>query len=204
MHRAPVAVRQARESDAAALAVLWDEFRLQEPLTGLAGATPDVPERVRSRIAESDRAVAEGGSPSYRLLVAFVDGEPVGFASVSVVERGLLAQTCAVLVDVVHVSDRHRKRGVGTMLLREAVAMADEIGASDVVVNTPTRGRDVNRFYARLGFAPLVVRRSSPVGALRRKLGVEPRPDVTGELTPVQRSMRRRALLTPKRSSVRL
>jgi GNAT superfamily N-acetyltransferase len=203
VHRAPVAVRQARESDVEQLAALWDDFRLQEPLAGLAGAGPDVPERVRQRILGSDAAVEAGGPPTYRLLVAFHDGAAVGFASVSVVERGLLTQSSAVLVDVVHVADRLRNRGVGTMLLREAVAMADEIGASDVVVNTPTRGRDVNRFYARLGFAPMVVRRSASVGALRRKLGVEPRPDTTGELTPVQRSLRRRALLSPKRSTVR-
>ena len=203
MQRATVEVRQARESDVEHLAALWDDFRFQEPLAGLAGAVPDVPERVRQRILESDAAVHAGRLPTYRLLVAFHDGEPVGFASVSVVERGLLTQTSAVLVDVVHVADRLRKRGVGTMLLREAVAMAGEIGASDMVVNTPTRGRDVNRFYARLGFAPMVVRRSAPVGALRRRLGVEPRPDPTGELTPVQRSLRRRDLLSPKRSAVR-
>jgi GNAT superfamily N-acetyltransferase len=198
-----VAVRQARESDVPALGSLWDDFRLQEPLAGLAGAAPDVPERVRDRIRESDAAVEAGRPPTYRLLVAYHDGEPVGFASLSVVDRGLLTTAGAVLVDVVHVCDAHRKRGVGTMLLRDAVAMADEIGASDVVVNTPTRGRDVNRFYARLGFAPMVVRRSAPIGALRRRLGVEARIDATVEMTPVQRSLRRRALLAPKRSVVR-
>jgi hypothetical protein len=104
------------------------------------------------------------------------------------------------------VADAQRKHGVGTNLLREAVVFADEVGAGDVVVNVPPNARDVNRFYARLGFAPLVVRRSAPVGHLRRKLGVEARldpRDVTIDLTPVQRSLRRRALLTPRRSPAR-
>jgi hypothetical protein len=86
------------------------------------------------------------------------------------------------------------------------VVFADEVGAGDVVVNVPPNARDVNRFYARLGFAPLVVRRSAPVGHLRRKLGVEARldpRDITIDLTPVQRSLRRRALLTPRRSPAR-
>jgi GNAT superfamily N-acetyltransferase len=143
--------------------------------------------------------VAAGLQPTYRLLVAVVDGEVVGFASLSVVGHGLLTDSAAVVVDAVHVTDAHRKRGIGTALLREAVVLADEVGAGDVVVNTPTRGRDVNRFYARQGFAPLVVRRSASVPSLRRKLGVEPRldpRDTTIDLSPVQRTLRRRAVLT--------
>ena len=41
------------------------------------------------------------------------------------------------------------------------------------------------------------------VGQLRRRLGVEPRldpRDITVDLTPVQRSLRRRVLLTPRRA----
>ncbi len=74
------------------------------------------------------------------------------------------------------------------------------------MVNVPPTARDVNRFYARIGFAPLVVRRTAPIGHLRRKLGVEPRldsRDATIDLTPVQRSLRRRALLTPRRTPAR-
>ena len=92
---------------------------------------------------------------------------------------------------------------MGTALLREAAGFADEVGAGDVVVNVPPSHRDVNRFFARYGFAPMVVRRSAPIGQLRRRLGVEPRldpRDITVDLTPVQRSLRRRVLLTPRRA----
>ena len=91
-------------------------------------------------------------------------------------------------------------------LLRAAVTFADEVGAGDVVVNVPPSARDVNRFYARLGFSPMVVRRSAPLGQLRRRLGVEPRldpRDATADLTPVQRSLRRHMLLSPRRSATR-
>ncbi len=201
MHRAPVSVRQARADDVASLLPLWHEFCTQEALGALPGPAAEVADRVAQRLRASEAAVASGGAPTYRLALAEHDGEQVGFASISVVDRGLLTASCAVLVDVVHVVDGERKRGVGTALLREAVLMADEVGASDVVVNTPSRGRDVNRFYARLGFAPMVVRRSTSVSALRRRLGVEPRLELTGELTPVQRSIRRRALLAPRRTA---
>jgi GNAT superfamily N-acetyltransferase len=197
-------VRVATEDDVPLLTPLWDEFRDQTGASVVPTGTLDVTARVRERIRDSATAVQAGLRPSYKLLVAWLDGEAIGFASLSVLERGLLTASCAVMVDVVHVVGRHRKLGVGTTMLKEAVSFADEVGASDVVVNVPPNVRDVNRFYARHGFAPMVLRRSAPVGVLRRKLGVEPRldpRDITVDLTPVQRTLRRRALLTPRRTA---
>jgi GNAT superfamily N-acetyltransferase len=199
-------VNVATESDLDRLLPLWDECRTLAGAVVVSGATSDVVDRVRAQMLASHDAVERDARPTYRLVFATVEGEPVGLASFTVVSRGLLATAAAVLVDVVHVTDGRRKGGVGTMLLREAVVFADEVGAADVVVNVPPHARDVNRFYARLGFAPLVIRRSAPVGHLRRKLGVEARldpRDATVDLTPVQRSLRRRALLTPRRSPAR-
>ena len=204
MLRAPVVVRSASEADLPALHGLWEEFRDRSGAAVLPHGSPDVGERISARIAESRAMVEAGLRPCYRLLVAWRDGAPIAFASLSVVDRGLLSGSCAVLVDALHVDARHRKQGVGTAMLREAAAFAEEIGAADVVVNAPPTLRDANRFYARHGFAPVVVRRSAPLSVLRRKLGVEPRLDVrdaTSDLTAVQRTLRRRALLTPRRAA---
>ena len=138
------------------------------------------------------------------VLVAESGTEAVGMAVLTPAPLTSLTDLPALRMDYVLVARRVRRRGVGRALVAAAAAHAEESGVDHLAVAVVPADRESNRFYARLGFAPLVVRRSSPVGALRRKLGVEPRPDVTGELTPVQRSMRRRALLTPKRSSVRL
>jgi GNAT superfamily N-acetyltransferase len=202
--RGPVAVRVATEDDVALLAPLWEEFREHTGASVIPVGTVDVSERVRERIRESAAVLASGSRPTYRLVLASIDGDLIGFASLSVVERGLMTASCAVCVDVVHVSGSHRKVGAGTTLLREAVLFADEVGASDIVVNVPPQVRDVNRFYARHGFAPMVLRRSAPIGVLRRKLGVEQRldpRDVTVDLTPLQRSLRRAALLSPRRAA---
>jgi GNAT superfamily N-acetyltransferase len=204
--RVPVLVRQATVDDVGELSPLWAEFQELSGPTHGAPSPHDIGERVRERIATSAAIVAAGGRPTYRLVIATIDGVAVGFASLSVLDHGLLTAASAVLVDVVHVVGTHRKAGVGTSLLREAVGLADEVGATDVVVNVPPSMRDVNRFYARHGFSPMVLRRSAPVAQLRRRLGVEPRldaRDATGDLSTVQRALRRRALLTPRRSSVR-
>lgn len=200
MRRAPVTVRSVTRDDLPLLDELWSDFCAQAAgHSGAAVATDEVLDRVAVALAESATATEAGRPATYRLLVASADGLDVGFTSLSVVPHGLLTDSAAVVVDAVHVLAPYRKRGIGTELLRAAVQFADEVGAGDVVVNTPTRGRDANRFYARQGFAPLVVRRSAPVAALRRRLGVEPRldpRDTTLELSPVQRTLRRRAVLT--------
>lgn len=199
MRRSPVSVRSVTAPDLPSLQPLWDEFCTLATASSVNGGSADVLARVSTALAESADSIAAGRGPSYRLVVASVDGVDVGFASLSVVAHGLLTESAAVVVDAVHVTDEWRKRGVGTALVREAVVLADEVGASDVVVNTPTRGRDINRFYARQGFAPLVVRRSAPMTSLRRRFGVEPRldpRDATIDLSPVQRTLRRRAVLT--------
>lgn len=205
MVRTPVVVSVATEDDLDRLLPLWDECRALAG-AGVITATADILDRVRAQMAGSRQSLEVDGRTTYRLVVATIDGRPAGLASFTVISRGVLSAADVLLVDVVHVADDQRKHGIGTLLLREAVVFADEVGAGDVVVNVPPSARDVNRFYARLGFAPLVVRRSAPVGHLRRKLGVDARldpRDATIDLTPVQRSLRRRALLTPRRSPAR-
>ena len=205
MARTPIVVRVATEDDLEGLLPLWDECRSQVGAGPVSRGAADV-ERVRRQMASSRDAQEVDGRPAYRLVYACVDGEPVGLASFTLVSSDLMAVAAGVLIDVVHVADGWRKTGVGTMLLREAVLFADEVGAGDVVVNLPSNARDVNRFYARLGFAPLVVRRAAPIGHLRRKLSVDARldpRDATADLTPVQRSRRRRALLSTRRGLAR-
>ena len=198
MRRAPVHVRVVTEEDLEALRPMWEEF-LDQPGLIPDGAPDDVLAKVRSALQASQLATDAGRGVQYRLVIASMDGQDVGFASLSVLGHGLLTESAAVVVDAMHVSPSLRKRGIGTELLREAIVLADEVGAVDIVVNTPARGRDVNRFYARNGFSALVVRRSASVAGLRRKLGVEPRLDLrdtTIELSPIQRTLRRRAVLT--------
>jgi hypothetical protein len=63
-----------------------------------------------------------------------------------------------------------------------------------VVSVTPT-SRDANRFFARLGFAPLVIRRVAPLSVVRRRLAEGALPaETTGPLPVVSTSRRRRGL----------
>ena len=113
----------------------------------------------------------------HRVLLA-VDsaGEVLGVAVVGVDPLSGLLDPPSVYLSHLMVAPEHRKRGAGRALVAAAAAYAEEVGVDSVVVGVTPTGRDANRFFARLGFAPLVMRRIAPVGALRRTLGAAADP----------------------------
>jgi GNAT superfamily N-acetyltransferase len=89
----------------------------------------------------------------------------------------------AVQISFMHVRDDRRRRGVGRAIVSAAAEFAAEVGCDYVSVGVFPGARESNRFFARLGFSPLVMRRAIATTALKRRLA--------GEL---QRSERRRRL----------
>jgi hypothetical protein len=67
-----------------------------------------------------------------------------------------------------------RHHGIGHALVAAAADFASERHIDHVAVSVYPSLRDANRFYARLGFAPVAVRRIAPVAVLRRRLGSDP------------------------------
>lgn len=158
-----VVVRTATLADVPALVGLWQELR-EEGLRRRNG-TGESAEAAAGRIAlvvESDQT---------RVIVATVAGELVGMAQLTRTPPSLIAETTSVTVTAMHVAAGHRRRGAGKALVAAAVAYAEEQAVEDVVVGVFPQHRDANRFFARLGFAPLVVRRVASVASLRRRLG---------------------------------
>src|SRR5881409_3230397 len=64
----------------------------------------------------------------------------------------------------------HRRRGVGHALVAAAADIADELGIEHVSVGVYPSLREASRFYARLGFAQVMVQRVVPTAMLRRRL----------------------------------
>lgn len=127
--------------------------------------------------------------PGARVLFAIDHGtdQPLGFAVVTEDEVSALAGTPVVHMGHLFVSPAHRRRGAGRALVTAATSHAEALGCDHVMVGVTAGGRDANRFFARLGFAPLVTRRIAAVGTLRRTLGMTEH-DVDGHV------VRRRAL----------
>jgi ribosomal protein S18 acetylase RimI-like enzyme len=110
-----------------------------------------------------------------RLVLVAVDEESenlVGFAVLLEELVGVLAPTATLYISHLLVAPSFRKRGAGRALLTGAVRHAEDRDIDHVVAGVQAAARDANRYLARLGFAPLVVRRIASVSTLRRSLGV--------------------------------
>ena len=118
-------------------------------------------------------------NPSRAILVAEDDsvGGVVGFVVVSDDELASINPTPVLTVSHLTVHPKARRRGIGRALMAAVVHLAEDRGVDHVVATANSGSRDANRYLARLGFAPLVIRRIAPTSVLRRSLGIADGPD---------------------------
>lgn len=184
MSRAAVVVRDAVPDDLPVLLTMWHELRDL-------GGRFDRALPVVSEDGVLDRLRAIDDDPKSRALVAVLDGEVAGMAVLTTSSYAAMFDQDAVHVHYLHVREGYRRRGVGHALLAMAVAMADEAGVEHILTSVMPQLRDTQRFYARLGFAPVVVRRSVPVSMLRRRLAGEGRLSLADDVVARRRTIRR-------------
>lgn len=159
--KSAVVVRAAGPVDIPELVRLSAESRVTPGRSKPAGGRPD---RYADLVAAPDRAV----------LVAVDDKSDniVGLVVASEDEIGALEPVPALVVSQLVVGLADRRRGVGRSLLSAVVRHATERGIDQIVVAVASNDREANRYLARLGFAPLVVRRIAHTAVLRRSLGM--------------------------------
>jgi GNAT superfamily N-acetyltransferase len=170
MSHPSVTVRPATEADLPALLSLWSSLRAVRR-DGVASRGGKEPSRAVVVGAE-ERLLEVLRSPKCRVVVADVEGAVAGMAILSDTFIGQLLEMPAVQLTHLVVAEGQRRRGVGRALLAGAVTWAEEVGADEIVASVLPSLREANRFYARLGFAPLVMRRVVPVTTLRRNLAM--------------------------------
>lgn len=186
MSWSPVRVRPVTAADLASVLALGGELRerlvaAEAVGRGRAAAGHAVEARYVDAIADPDRH-----------LVFAVAGDPeqvLGMAMFTVTPSSVLLDTQAVQVTHTVVADKHRKRGAGRALVAAAAAFAEERGIEQLVVSVNPNARDAARFFARLGFAPLAVRRVAPVSVVKRRLAFVERGDEPVALRRALRSV---------------
>jgi ribosomal protein S18 acetylase RimI-like enzyme len=172
-----VRVRPATEQDIPAMLAFADELREQH------GPSVDR-KRVRAtpaanRAGLTARYTEALEDPNRHLVVAVADDDvPLGMALFSVAPANALLDTPALHVSHAIVAERNKRRGAGKALVAAAATFAEERGLDQVVVSVHPASRDANRFFARLGFAPLAVRRVAPTAVVRRRLQTSDAPVV--------------------------
>jgi ribosomal protein S18 acetylase RimI-like enzyme len=164
--RGNVRVRPAATSDITELITLSIENGVADHVgrRGRKGDPDSLVERYASLLSDLDRLV----------LVAIDEAtdQLVGYAVLLEEQIGVLLPTATLYISHLLVAPSFRKRGAGRALLTGAVRHAEDRDIGHVVVGVQAAARDANRYLARLGFAPLVVRRIAPISTLRRSLGI--------------------------------
>lgn len=129
------------------------------------GVTPEA----AARAAAEGRLADALGRDGTRAWLALLDGMPVGYVITTTNPFGI-SPAPELAIEQLFVDARARRHGVARALMRAVVTHAERIGSELVVSHTPSQNREANRFFARLGFAPIVVRRAVSTAALRRRV----------------------------------
>jgi len=189
-----VRVRPAVQGDVPALFAFGEQLRDQLAVTSDGLRSRGTP--VSARESLEARYVEALADPDRHLVVAVDDqDQALGMALFSIAPTNALLDLPALHISHAVVDDRHKRRGAGKALMAAAASYADERGLDQIVVSVNPGSRDANRFFARLGFAPLAVRRVAPVAVVRRRLQ-------SPETGPAE-VLRRRTVRAPRRRSVR-
>lgn len=162
-----VRIREVQESDLGAVVDLWEELRGAGGRLGPFG-TPATAAGVRERLA------ALAADSAHRVIVAEIDQNVVGLAVLSRLPLTPISDVESVQISFMHVRNDRRRRGVGRAIVEGGASFAGEIGADYVTVGVFPSSRETNRYFARLGFAPLVVRRAIATSKLQHRLAGNP------------------------------
>lgn len=188
MPRGHIRVRPAELADVPELVRLVEAT--DEPLSApgarqiQAETVAHLPDRFAAILASDDKCV----------LVAVDElGNIVGMVLVSEGGVGAVTAVPAVHISNLLVARKYRRRGIGRALLAATVHLADQRGIEHIVASVVAGSRDANRYLARLGFAPLVVRRLATTTTLRRSLGIV---DGSNRMALLRRARRRGRSLT--------
>jgi len=130
-----------------------------------------------------------------RIYIAQIDGNLGGFVLCRVVEPLFFAKERSIVLDVIFVDPNQRRRGIGHALMTAVVNLAESVGSPYIYAMQPVADRGMQRFLARLSFAPAAGHRIAATSVLARRLSRE---------DPVTQGIQIRARTSgsPNRSSI--
>ena len=189
MPRLPVEVRRAGADDVDDLLVLWAQAREEAVRAGrpVGAAADQLRPRLEAALAGDD----------LQLLLARWDGRAAGYVAVRPVAPTPLFEGEGLQIEHIFVARDLRRHGLARALLTAVAQLAERSGLEQVVSSVAPSARESQRFFARLGFTPFVVRRVVSTAGLRRRLAGESRRAGLEDLLSRRRSLRARSPAQP-------
>jgi ribosomal protein S18 acetylase RimI-like enzyme len=150
----PVTIRPAKPADLSSLARMAAALVRQHH--GFDAARFMLPEDLESGYRWW--LAREMKRPDAMVLVAELDGAPVGYAYGTVEGRdwSALRDTCGALHDI-WVEESARGQGAGSALLEELVRRFKELGMPRIVLMSATQNATAQRLFAKHGWRPTMV-----------------------------------------------
>jgi predicted GNAT superfamily acetyltransferase len=186
--RAVIDVHRVEVDELGDVLGLWAQGRAEISRMGRAPASA---EQVATRLTE---AVAAG---QIEILLARREGRPAGFVILRETPLTFMVDQPSISIDQLFVAVDERRRGVARAMLAQVASRAERSGAEQIVSSVTPWARETHRFFARLGFAPVIVRRSVTTASLRRRLSGESHRGALEDLLSRRRSLRARSRQQP-------
>ncbi|OCW56700.1 GNAT family N-acetyltransferase [Hoeflea olei] len=139
----PIEIRRALRDDVAAIAAMFASDTL-----GGHGDSAD-PADLPAYLAAFDRIAASANDALY---VAVLEGEVVGTFQTTLITSLTGRGSSSMTIEAVHTRADMRGRGIGQVMIRHAIAEAEQAGARLVQLMSNARRVDAHRFYIALGF----------------------------------------------------
>jgi GNAT superfamily N-acetyltransferase len=91
-----------------------------------------------------------------RVFVARMSEGVIGFASGQVSSREDYLPNRVALISRVYVNEKYRRQGVGKRLVKELCRFFNSMNAEQVTLRYIVGNREAERFWAKLGFRPII------------------------------------------------
>lgn len=106
-----------------------------------------------SHPAYAEAFAAIVADPNQALMIAELDGQPVGTFQLTFTPGLARMGQLRCTVEAVHVAPEHRNKGLGAKMMDWAVDTARARGCGMVQLTSNKARTDAHRFYVRLGFS---------------------------------------------------
>lgn len=100
----------------------------------------------------TDALAAIDADPNNEMIIAEENGVPVGCFQLTYLPGLMRRGMWRGMIEVVHVAEAHRNRGLGGEMMRWAIDRCRQRGCAMVQLTSNKKRTDAHRFYERLGF----------------------------------------------------